>query len=74
MREDGAIARSDVFQLRVTPTAGKSLKLLLTSDHQLKPLAAANYQKVVETIGQVDAVLFAGDLVSDISPPTPYPW
>lgn len=63
-REDGASVSSRVFTLRAKPSAGKPLKILLTSDHQLKPMVAANYQKVVETIGQVDAVLFAGDLVN----------
>lgn len=63
-REDGASVSSSVFTLSAKPSAGKPLKILLTSDHQLKPMVAANYQKVVETIGQVDAVLFAGDLVN----------
>ncbi|UBF25329.1 metallophosphoesterase [Kovacikia minuta CCNUW1] len=61
--ESGEVVRSQTFTLAATPPSGKPLKILLTSDHQLKPLVAANLQKVVETIGQVDAVLFAGDLV-----------
>ncbi|MGA7932087.1 MAG: metallophosphoesterase family protein [Kovacikia sp.] len=63
LREDGKIIQSAEFTLAPRPSPGKPLKLLLTSDHQLKPLVAANLQKVVETVGQVDAVLFAGDLV-----------
>lgn len=63
LREDGAAVHSEAFSLAARPSPGKPLKLLLTSDHQLKPLVAANLQKVVETVGQVDAVLFAGDLV-----------
>jgi Calcineurin-like phosphoesterase/Purple acid Phosphatase, N-terminal domain len=55
---------SDVFTLAPTPKSGTSLKILLTSDHQLKPMTAANLQKVVETVGQVDGVWFAGDLVN----------
>jgi hypothetical protein len=55
--------RSDRFMLCPTPMVGQPLKILLTSDHQLKPLTAANLQKVVETVGQVDAVFLAGDLV-----------
>jgi hypothetical protein len=39
-------------------------KILLTSDHQLKPMVAANILKVKETVGKVDAVFFAGDLVN----------
>lgn len=55
---------SRVFSLAGTPTPGTPLKILLTSDHQLKPMTAANLQKVSETVGQVDAVFFAGDLVN----------
>lgn len=63
-REDGVSVSSDRFTLSATPSPGQPLKIWLTSDHQLKPMVAANCQKVVETIGQVDAVLFAGDLVN----------
>jgi hypothetical protein len=54
---------SDQFMLCPTPIVGQPLKILLTSDHQLKSMTAANLQKVVETVGPVDAVFFAGDLV-----------
>lgn len=64
VREDGAAVSSAVFTLAAKPSAGQPVKILLTSDHQLKPMTAANLQKVVETIGQVDLVLFAGDLVN----------
>jgi hypothetical protein len=64
VREDGARLDSTIFTLAARPLPGTPLKLLLTSDHQLKPMVAANLQKVVETIGQVDAVLFAGDMVN----------
>jgi hypothetical protein len=64
VREDGESARSAVFTLAPAPTKGVPLKILLTSDHQIKPMVAANLQKVVETVGRVDAVLFAGDLVN----------
>lgn len=63
-REDGESISSELYTLSTSPSPGKPLKILLTSDHQLKPMAAANYQKVVETVGKVDAVLFAGDLVN----------
>ena len=62
-REDGRRVTSQPFSLTALPPAGTPLKLLLTSDHQLKPMVAANLQKVVETVGSVDAVLLAGDLV-----------
>jgi hypothetical protein len=63
-RADGASVSSDVFSLAPTPEPGQPLKILLTSDHQLKPMTAANLQKVVETVGQVDGVWFAGDLIN----------
>nr|WP_235355098.1 metallophosphoesterase [Aliterella atlantica] len=64
VREDGKSVSSGEFTLAAKPAAGKPLKILLTSDHQLKPMTAANLQKVVETVGKVDAVFFAGDLVN----------
>lgn len=62
--ELGRTATSQVFTLAPNPTPGTPLKILLTSDHQLKPMVAANLQKVVETVGAVDAVFLAGDLVN----------
>ncbi|MBD2162816.1 metallophosphoesterase family protein [Calothrix membranacea FACHB-236] len=64
VREDGESVSSDIFSLAPNPKPGTPLKILLTSDHQLKPMTAANLQKVVETVGRVDAVWFAGDLVN----------
>ncbi len=64
VREDGESVNSDVFTLAATPKPDTPLKILLTSDHQLKPMTAANLQKVVETVGRVDGVWFAGDLVN----------
>lgn len=58
----GAVT-SNSFTLAPLPPSGQALKILLTSDHQLKPMTPANLQKVVETVGQVDAVFFAGDLI-----------
>lgn len=55
---------SESYSLTPLPTAGTPLKILLTSDHQQKPMTPANLQKVVETVGQVDAVFMAGDLVN----------
>ncbi|WP_203457669.1 purple acid phosphatase family protein [Gloeothece citriformis] len=59
-----ATIKSDIFTLSAAPKADTSLKILLTSDHQLKPLVAANLQKVVETVGRIDGIFFAGDLVN----------
>lgn len=64
IREDDESVSSDVFSLAATPKSDTPLKILLTSDHQLKPMTAANLQKVVETVGRVDGVWFAGDLVN----------
>ncbi|WP_204141587.1 metallophosphoesterase family protein [Halomicronema sp. CCY15110] len=60
----GEVLSSEVFALAAAPAAGTPLKILLTSDHQSKPMTAANLQKVEETVGAVDAVLVAGDLVN----------
>lgn len=64
VREDGESVSSKVFTLAPAPQPGTPLKILLTSDHQIKPMVAANLQKVVETVGYVDAVWFAGDLAN----------
>jgi Calcineurin-like phosphoesterase len=63
-REDGKILTSKLFTLAPSPPVGTPQKILLTSDHQLMPMTPANLQKVVETVGKVDAVFFAGDLVN----------
>lgn len=63
-KEDGQTVRSRQFTLSPAPPPEKPLKILLTSDHQQKPMTAANLQKVAETIPKVDAVLVAGDLVN----------
>ncbi|MDB9528050.1 metallophosphoesterase family protein [Oscillatoria sp. CS-180] len=64
LQENGTVVTSDVFLLTASPPAGQPLKILLTSDHQSKPMTAANLQKVEETIGAIDAVFLAGDLVN----------
>ncbi|GFE70328.1 metallophosphoesterase [Chroococcus sp. FPU101] len=56
--------KSKIFTLSALPKPQTPLKILLTSDHQLMPMTAANLQKVCETIGRVDAVFFAGDLIN----------
>ncbi len=60
----GEVAQSRSFTLTPAPSAGTALKILLTSDHQLKPMVAANLQKVIETVGPVDSIFYAGDLVN----------
>eukprot|EP00667_Euglena_gracilis_P002944 EG_transcript_2950 len=55
--------QSKTFTLQPAPPASQAIKVLLTSDHQNGPMVAANLQKVVEVVGTVDAVFFAGDAV-----------
>ena len=44
---------------------GAPARLLLTSDHQLKPMVPVNLAKVAETVGvELDGVLMAGDMVN----------
>lgn len=64
VREDGFVATTKTYTLSAKPKAGTDLKILLTSDHQSKTMTPANTQKIVETIGDIDAVFFAGDLVN----------
>ncbi|NET06928.1 MAG: metallophosphoesterase [Symploca sp. SIO2B6] len=64
VREDGQQVSSKEFTLAPKPKAQTPLTILLTSDHQLMPMTAANLQKVSETVGQVDAIFHAGDLVN----------
>lgn len=63
-RKDGESVSSQIFTLSPTPLAGTPLKILLTSDHQLMPMTAANLQKVAATIDRVDGVFIAGDLIN----------
>lgn len=58
----GREVSSKVFTLAPKPQPNTQLKILLTSDHQLMPMTAANLQKVEETMGRLDAVFLAGDL------------
>lgn len=62
--ENNELISSRTYTLEPAPLPGKPLKILLTSDHQIKPMVAANLQKVRETFKQIDAVFFAGDLVN----------
>lgn len=62
--EDGSVAASRAFTLAPLPPRNSPLKILLTSDNQSQPMTPANLQKVEETIGTLDAVFFAGDLVN----------
>ncbi|MEC4804863.1 MAG: metallophosphoesterase family protein [Jaaginema sp. PMC 1079.18] len=62
--EDGTEIESGTFTLTPKPQPGTPLKILLTSDHQLMPMTAANLQKAREIAGPIDAVFIAGDLIN----------
>ena len=62
--DDGTEVASEPFTLAPLPERGEPLQILLTSDHQLKEMTPANLEKVEETVGRVDAVFLAGDLVN----------
>lgn len=64
MNEKGLGIRSAGYNLAALPRPDRGLKILLTSDHQLMPMTPANLQKVEETVGTVDAIFMAGDLVN----------
>lgn len=57
------VAESDVFSLQANPDPGTPVKIVLSSDQQNRKMSPGTFQKLVETVGQPDAVLFAGDFV-----------
>lgn len=58
------IWQSAWFTLQPSPSPRTPLTILLTSDHQLMPMVAANIQQAAALYGQFDAVFHAGDLVN----------
>lgn len=52
------------YTLSAAPSADDDLTILLTSDHQAKPNTPANLEWAAKTLGDIDAVFFAGDLVN----------
>lgn len=62
--DDGTEVVSESFSLQPLPATGQNVNILLTSDHQLKPMTTANLQVAVDMFGSenIDAVFFAGDL------------
>jgi hypothetical protein len=62
---DGAGTVTATYTLAPALAPGTPARLLLTSDHQLKPMVPANLAKVAETVGvELDGVLMAGDMVN----------
>lgn len=60
---NGETLKSKIFHCSPTPNKGSPLKILFTSDHQGKPMVAANLQKVKEVVPEIDAIFYAGDCV-----------
>jgi hypothetical protein len=61
----GRASVSAAYTLAPAVPTGTPVRLLLTSDHQLKPLVPVNLALVAETAGvALDGVLMAGDLVN----------
>ncbi|MCU0493147.1 MAG: metallophosphoesterase [Chloroflexaceae bacterium] len=63
VNDAGSTIRSEQFTMQPLPAANQGWKILLTSDQQNRLMSPANFQKVMETVGQVDAVFLAGDFV-----------
>jgi hypothetical protein len=59
-----AFAASGTFELAPAPKPGQGTTILLTSDHQAMVNTPANLQLAKATIGTIDAVFLAGDLVN----------
>jgi hypothetical protein len=55
---------SKVFDLSPAAQPGEAQTILLTSDHQAMVNTPANLQLAKETVGDIDAVFLAGDLVN----------
>lgn len=55
---------SGTFTLAPAARPGDDLTILLTSDHQAMANTAANLEQAAATLGEIDAVLVAGDLVN----------
>ena len=62
--EHGDAVLSGTHSLRGALPAGTPVHLLLTSDHQLGQMVPANLELAAETAGDLDGVLFAGDMVN----------
>lgn len=56
--------RSGSFKLSPAAARGQAQRILLTSDHQAMVNTPANLEMAARTIGDIDAVFLAGDLVN----------
>lgn len=62
--DGGSFGASATFELAPAPKPGQATTILLTSDHQAMINTPANLQLAKATIGTIDAVFLAGDLVN----------
>jgi hypothetical protein len=62
---DGSVHISEAYSLQPLPSAGRPLRILLTSDQQNRYGFPAAMQKLEELFGTVDAVFFSGDYVDN---------
>lgn len=60
----GHLWLSEVFTLAPAPAHGAAQRILLTSDHQAEPNTPANLQLAAATLGSLDAIFLAGDMVN----------
>ncbi|RJK96528.1 metallophosphoesterase [Vallicoccus soli] len=61
----GRVTVTATYSLAPRGRTRRPVRLLLTSDHQLKTMTPANLEKVAATVGtELDGVLVAGDLVN----------
>ncbi len=65
INDDGVAIHSRAFTLQPLPAPGQHMQILLTSDQQNRQMSPANFQKLLETVGIVDVVFFAGDMVDN---------
>ena len=63
-RDGEKVAGSGTFSQKPAAQPGEDLDILLTSDHQAMVNTPANLQVAADTIGDIDAVFLAGDLVN----------
>ena len=62
--DDGSYVASGTFRLGPAPREGAPQRILLTSDHQAMVNTPANLEMAARTLGDLDAVFVAGDLVN----------
>ncbi|MEO3819029.1 metallophosphoesterase [Plantactinospora sp. B24E8] len=63
--DQGRPTVTTAYSIAPAVSGDRPVRLLLTSDHQLKAMTAANLAKVAETVGvHLDGVLMAGDMVN----------